>query len=156
MTEPESRCARADMAEALVAYLHRECEPDECRRVEAHLAECSACSDELDALRAVHGVLGAWTAPEPQASIRVVSQARPSRLRWRRLYEARWELATAATVVLAVGVVLAGVEVRYEPDGVVVRLGFGGEATSADHGRGTRGSDPRRCQFGGRGVQRSR
>lgn len=130
MTESESRCVQADMGEALVAYLHQECEPDECRRVEAHLAACAACSDELEALRATHVVLGAWTTPEPKASIRVVSEEQPARLRWRRLYDARWELATAATVLLAVGVVLAGAELRYEPDALVLRLGFDREVVT--------------------------
>jgi|SRR5713226_5635717 len=49
-----------NMHEALVAYLYDEAAPDENRRVKAHLTECSACEQELQAFERVRGMLQQW------------------------------------------------------------------------------------------------
>ena len=40
-----------DDKELLVAYLYDEADPADRERVEAHLAECHACREEVDGLR---------------------------------------------------------------------------------------------------------
>jgi hypothetical protein len=46
--------------EELVSYLYGEVTPDQARRVEAHLTECSRCDDEMAAFRRVRSNLQEW------------------------------------------------------------------------------------------------
>jgi len=46
--------------EELVSYLYGEVTPEQARRVEAHLTECSRCDDELGAFRRVRSNLQEW------------------------------------------------------------------------------------------------
>lgn len=57
----------------LVGYLYHECGDAERKAVEAHLAECSDCAEELAGLRAVRGSLSQWETPERVLGVRVVS-----------------------------------------------------------------------------------
>ena len=116
---------------SLVAYLYGESEATERQQVEGHLAECTACAAELEALRAVRGTLEAWTPPEPVLGFKIVQGEWATPNVWRRFGVApAWGLAVAAVVVLAVAAAIAHVEVRYDPDGFVVRTGWasGGDA----------------------------
>jgi Putative zinc-finger len=71
--------------------LYGEADTEVRRRVEAHLAGCAACRDEMQALRGVRQDLGAWRLRSPRPSFSP-----------RGLVVPRW-LAAAAAVVLALG-----------------------------------------------------
>jgi Putative zinc-finger len=87
---------------ALHAYLDGELSPVERERVEAHLADCSACRARLDEERGLveraSQLLGLAQPPE-RAAPPPLHQLRQPRLVWRL----RMPLAWAATVVVAVG-----------------------------------------------------
>ena len=113
--------------EALIDYLYDECEPGARDRLEAHLATCHRCAQELESLRSVRGTLVEWTPPEPPLGFRVVSDRDTGRVPWWRVpLQPGLGLATAAVGVLLVGAVLASVEVRYGDDGFMFRMGWSG------------------------------
>ena len=115
---------------ALVAFLYGEATDDERRAMEAHLATCAACRDELAALGAVRGQLGEWAPPERVLGFRIVGgdAARAPRAWWRA---PAWGLAAAAVLLLAVSAAIAHVEVRYDRQGFVVRTGWGAAVPAA-------------------------
>src|SRR5258708_40192322 len=84
------------------------------QRVEEHLAVCSACREEMAALRGLRGQLAAWEFPE---GLRKTGRPRPAP-RFR---------AAAAVLLLAAGAAfgLSGSEVRYEKGELAIRLGGG-------------------------------
>ena len=51
--------------ERLIGYVFDECDPVERRTIDAHLAECLGCRDEVRALRGTRQDLLAWDVPEP-------------------------------------------------------------------------------------------
>jgi hypothetical protein len=118
---------------ALVDLLYDECDPQERRRLEAHVAICAACARELRALQAVRTDLQVWTPPEQTLGFRVVqdqtriepssvtSDVASARRTW---FVPAWAMAAAAVLVLAVGAAIANVEVRYGADGLTVRTGW--------------------------------
>ena len=112
----------------LIAYLYGEDSAGERARVEAHVAACRACSDELASLRSVQGALSSWTVPEvdlavdrwqaaPARPADPLDAARPHGSFWSGWsLSPAWGLGIAATVCLAVGAAaaaIAGFEVRY-------------------------------------------
>ena len=101
-----STSGTCDDKSLLVAFLYDECETVERQRVEAHLEVCAACRAEVEALTGLRGRLAGWAAPEPAPDFRVVPAA------------------AAAMLLLAIGVGVANVEIRYGPDGLVVRTGW--------------------------------
>lgn len=88
-------------------------------RVKTHVAECAACREELEALRATMGLMDAWTAPEPSPYFMTRLNARMreereaprqswlQRIRSRYMYgpsmHARPLAAMALTVMLLIG-----------------------------------------------------
>ena len=106
----------------LVTFLYGECETVERQRVEAHLAVCAACRAEIEALSGLRGRLAGWAAPEPAPDFRVVPAAAAMTPRVSPA-ALGWALAAAAMLLLAIGVGVANVEIRYGPDGLVVRTG---------------------------------
>ena len=135
---------------ALVAFLYGEVTDDERRAMEAHLATCAACRDELAALGALRGQLGEWAPPERVLGFRIVGgdAARAPRAWWRA---PAWGLAAAAVLLLAVSAAIAHVEVRYDRQGFVGthRLGRG-RAGGARDGRGRADAGRRRGALAGR------
>lgn len=117
----------------LVGYLYDDCEPSERERVEAHLATCRRCAEELESLRSVRGALEAWAPPEPSLGFQIVSDRDPvGGAWWSRLRQPAWGLAAAA-VVLVVGAALVSVEMRVGPeDGFVFRMGWTDSAGAAE------------------------
>ncbi len=110
--------------ELLVTHLYGECEPDEARRVEAHLASCASCAAEFAALGDVRVDLGTWAPPDEVLGFRVVPETAPAApARWWWPLPA-WAQAVAAVLVVAVGVSVANIEVRYGAGGVVVTSGW--------------------------------
>ena len=111
-----------DRPEHLLAFLYGECEVEERERIEAHLAACERCAAEVEALRSVRRSLAAWAPPEAELGFRVVSDPRGAPW-WRRVAPRRaWGLAAAAACVAA-AVALGALDVRWEGDGLVIRMG---------------------------------
>jgi len=86
--------------EHVLDYLYDECDPAERRRVEAHLAECGSCRDELQGWRSVRTDLLAWSVPE-QPSV-WTPFAPPRVVPWTKQVPV-WAMAAAATLVFAIG-----------------------------------------------------
>ena len=117
--------------ETLVAYLYGECEAEERERIEAHLAACERCGAEVDALRSVRRSLAAWAPPEADLGFRIVSDLPRRETPWWRRVGARpaWGAAAAATAACVVAAVAFGIlDVRWEGDGVIIRLGRAAES----------------------------
>ena len=117
--------AACDRREDLVTYLYDETTPAERSAIEAHLAACPACRQEIDDLRGVRARLAAWAPPEPELGFRVVRDA-PARARWSGWRAPAWGLglAAAAALVLAAAAAVANLEVRYDAQGMTVRTGW--------------------------------
>lgn len=108
----------------LVGYLYDEIDVASRRAIEAHLASCAACRDEVEALGATRRRLAEWTPPEYQLGFQIVSgAARPARPRFH--LSPVWGLAAAAVLVLAAAAAIANVEVRYGSDGMTIHTGWG-------------------------------
>ena len=92
--------AMCDKREHVLDYLYDECDPAARRRVEAHLAECGSCRDELQGWRAVRTDLLAWGVPEQPS---VWTPFAPPRVApWFKQVPV-WAMAAAATLVFAIG-----------------------------------------------------
>mgnify|MGYP003587635444 CR=1 FL=1 len=128
--------------DTLVAYVYGECEAAERQLVEAHLAACVPCAEEVAGLRGVRSVLGAWTVTAPETGVRMVTEAaaaeppaaaarpvavlRPARW-WQAPLPALGRLA-AAILLFAGGAAMANLEIRYDQDGFAIRTGWWREA----------------------------
>ncbi len=109
--------------ELLVGYLYGEIDADSKRAMEAHLAACAECRDEVAALAATRRRLAQWTPPEHQLGFQIVSgAARPARPRFR--LSPLLGLAAAAVLVLAAAAGIANLDVRYNADGLTIRTGW--------------------------------
>lgn len=117
----------------LVSYLYGECLEAERWAFEKHLTECADCAAEVAELRGIRSSLSEWDAPGCALAYRIVSEQqmaaehaeRPASATPQRRWTPPWWLQTAAAVLLfAVAVGMAQVEVRYGPDGFVVRTGW--------------------------------
>lgn len=89
--------------EKLIAYLYDEADASERRQVDAHLAECPECREELRGLRGVRQDLLAWDVPAHESVWKPF--ATPVATAWWKQVPA-WGLAAAATLIFGVG--LAG------------------------------------------------
>ncbi|HKG23314.1 MAG TPA: zf-HC2 domain-containing protein, partial [Blastocatellia bacterium] len=68
------------MYEALMSYLYDEATPEEIRRVEYHLTECSSCKQDLTAFGQVRSMLQQWQVDDsPFVRISAASDGRPRR-----------------------------------------------------------------------------
>ena len=127
----------------LVSYLYGECDDAERRRAfEEHLTECADCAAEVAELRDLRSSLSEWEAPERALGFRIVSEppqlaaevagSPTTSVASRRRWTPPWWLQTAAAVLLfAMAAGVAQVEVRYGPDGLVVRTGWSKPAAPA-------------------------
>ena len=109
-----------DDKERLVAFLYGETSDRERAEVEAHLAGCVACAEEVDELRAVRVDLAAWQPPEAELGFRIVREPVTTSRRW-------WQVPAWAPVAMAAGVLLAlaaSVQVEYGNGAIVVRTGW--------------------------------
>src|SRR5215468_6876320 len=97
MTKVPAMC---DEREPLLAYLYDEADSAERQRVEAHLATCERCREELAGLRSVRSDLLAWDVPEHESVWKPFTPARPA-WSWREV--PTWSLAAAALVMLTLG-----------------------------------------------------
>jgi Putative zinc-finger len=113
----------------LMSYVYGECDDLERRGVEHHLAECAACSAEIDQLRAVRVSLSEWKVPDRSPGVRLplpdVTEKTDEFIVPSRSWTPPWWLQTAAAILLlAASAGLAKVEVQYGSDGFVVRTGW--------------------------------
>ena len=109
-----------DDKERLVSFLYGETSDRERAEVEAHLAGCAACAEEVDELRAVRVDLAAWQPPEAELGFRIVREPVTASRRW-------WAVPAWAPVAMAAGVLLAlaaSVQVEYGNGAIVVRTGW--------------------------------
>jgi hypothetical protein len=123
---------RCQDKERLVAYLYDEDGAAEEREaVEAHLAVCRDCADEIAQLRGVREQLAEWQAPEIDLGFRVVREPLVAAPRSRSRVAAWAALPAAAVLALAVGAAIANVDLRYDASGVTLRTGWNREAAPA-------------------------
>jgi hypothetical protein len=112
---------------ALVAYIYGELEPAARERVDAHLATCAACADEVSALGDVRAELGLWVPPDAELGFSIVKKSEPAPVlrpaRWWTTVP-RWAQAAAAVLVLAAGAFIANIQVRSGPEGFSVTTGW--------------------------------
>jgi anti-sigma factor RsiW len=112
----------ADARICLGAYVLGALEPAERGRVDAHLAECDSCRDELASFAALPGLLSRATiadvelvpdGPRPELLQRLLTAVAAERRRGRR---ARWLSAVAAGVIVVSAGTVAGVAVTSTHD----------------------------------------
>lgn len=127
---------RCDDKDVLVAYLYGELDAGMRREVDAHLARCEACAQEVEALHGVRSELEAWQPAEPALGFTIVQKPgatvlrpEPARWNWRAL--PAWAQVAAAFLVVAAGAALANLQVRYDAAGVVVSTGWMAAPTPA-------------------------
>ena len=89
-----------DDREKLIAYLYDEVDASDRRLMDAHLASCAECRDELKSLRSVRQDLLAWDVPEHGSVWKPF--ATPVVAPWWRQVPA-WGLAAAATLMFGIG-----------------------------------------------------
>ena len=110
----------------LVAYIYDELDAAERARVDAHLATCPPCADEVSALGDVRAELGLWIPPDAELGFSIVKKSeqatvlRPAQW-WTTV--PRWQ-AAAAVLILAAGAAIANIQVRSGPDGFSVTTGW--------------------------------
>jgi Putative zinc-finger len=111
-----------DDKERLVAYLYGETSDRERALLDAHLAECGRCADEIEGLRAVRVDLAAWQPPEADLGFRIVREPVAVTRRW-------WQVpvwvptAMAAGLLLAFGAAAANIHLEYGPGTIALRMG---------------------------------
>lgn len=119
-----------DDKERLVAFLYGETSDRERAEVEAHLAGCPSCADEVDQLRAVRVDLAAWQPPDADLGFRIVREGVTTSRRW-------WRVPAWAPVAMAAGLLLAlaaSVQVEYGNGAIVVRTGWANAAVQQASG----------------------
>ena len=92
-------CPNGDVRDALPDYLHDRLDTSRRREVEAHVAGCDACQEELALLRALHVTMRRAPAVDVEAIAATISPYRP---RAARSWAMGWR-AAAAIVAIAVG-----------------------------------------------------
>jgi anti-sigma factor RsiW len=90
-----------EQRENLIAYLYDEADANERRIVEAHLASCETCREELRAFRDVRQDLLAWDVPAHESVWKPFVTARTQPV-WRQM--PAWAMAAAAMLVFGIGV----------------------------------------------------
>lgn len=130
-----------DDKEQLVAYLYDELDAVVRRRVDDHMRVCTACASEVAALSGVRRELAEWRPPDAVLGFTVVQTAvhgapaqplndtrhvAPSG--WRAAGIPAWAQAAAAVLVVAAGLSVANIQVRYDAAGLVVTTGWMGPA----------------------------
>jgi hypothetical protein len=111
----------------LIAYIYGELDADARERVDAHLATCAPCADEVWALGDVRAELGLWIPPDAELGFAIVKKSeqatvlRPAQW-WTTV--PRWAQAAAAVLVLAAGAAVANLQVRSGPEGFSVTTGW--------------------------------
>ena len=117
-------CNRGDL---LVSYVYDEISDRDRRDVEAHLAGCAECREEIEGLRSTRSHLTLWAPPQPDLGFRIIrggAAGEPIAALPRRRWAPAFAFAAAAVIVLAVAAAIANVDVQYGPEGLSVRTGW--------------------------------
>jgi anti-sigma factor RsiW len=114
-----------DREQTLIAYLYDDIEPAELATFDAHLATCSRCRRDLDALGGVRAQLAQWSPPEPNFT---VHDRQPAMLNhhstsWWRTVPV-WAQVAAALLFLGVSAAIANLDIRYDRNGLTLRTGW--------------------------------
>jgi anti-sigma factor RsiW len=119
--------------EQLVGYLYDELSAAERATFEAHLAICPECRTEVVGLQQTRQHLTTWAPPQPEINFHIVRGPRPVPAKPRVFgFVPEWAMAAAASLlVLAGAAAIANLELRYGPEGVVVRTGWTAPASPA-------------------------
>src|SRR5262245_61961409 len=100
--------------EALVTYLYEECEPAERQSIAAHIAICTACAEEVQALGDTRAHLASWSPPALPLGFQITrTEAKPPvnpetgrvlrPAAWYRQPLPAWAQVAAAVVIFAAG-----------------------------------------------------
>jgi anti-sigma factor RsiW len=121
----------------LVAYLYDELDGLTRRRVDEHLRVCGACAAEVAGLSGVRRELAGWAPPAAALGFTIVPAAAPGPpaqvlrpARWWQAPLPGWAQAAAAVLVVAAGLSMANLQIRYGADGLVVTTGWMGQGTA--------------------------
>ena len=123
---------QCDGKEQLVAYLYDELDHVARRRIDDHLRVCATCAAEITGLAGVRHELAGWVPPDAELGFSIVPKVRDEAtarvLRpahgWRLPDVPAWAQAAAAVLVMAAGLAIANVQVRYDASGLVVTTGW--------------------------------
>jgi hypothetical protein len=125
---------QCDDKEQLVAYLYDELDELTRRRIDEHLRVCAICTAEVGGLSGVRHELAGWAPPETELGFSIVPGVKDGRPAsapvlgpahgWRLPDVPAWAQAAAAVLVIAAGLAIANVQVRYNADGLVVTTGW--------------------------------
>ena len=141
--------------EQLIGYLYDDLDLEERRTVEAHLATCDECRSEVAGLQQTRQHLKTWSPPEPELTFHIVRGAAPVPPSAPRRFDfvPQWAMAAAASLlVLAGAAAIAHLELRYGPEGLVVRTGWGSQEAPAT---GPAASQPVQAVAGGVSSEQS-
>ena len=94
--------------EDLLTFFYGECEEGEQERIKEHVATCSACRRELDALASTQALLRAWPDEAPRLDLTFVEAEVP-----RRRFRLMAGLAAVAVVALALFLAWPEFELSY-------------------------------------------
>ena len=111
--------------EALVTYLYDECDPAERQSIAAHVAICSICAAEVEALSDTRAHLASWSPPALPLGFQMTRTEsdqpakvlRPARF-WNRPLPA-WAQVAAAAVIFAAGMSVNAFRAGEQPARVV-------------------------------------
>jgi hypothetical protein len=120
--------------EDLVSYLYGEATPEQARRLEAHLAGCTRCDEELAAFRRVRSALGEWELNDmPIMRVALPPQRKSTTVVLRELFGVAPMWAKAFSGLAAAMLVLAvmGTEVNIGRDGFSFKSSLIGRRASA-------------------------
>lgn len=117
----------------LVGYLYDELSAAERATFEAHLATCPECRTEAAGLQQTRQHLTTWAPPQPEINFHIARGPRAVPAKPRVFgFVPQWAMAAAASLlVLAGAAAIANLELRYGPEGVVVRTGWTAPAAPA-------------------------
>ena len=123
---------RCDDKDQLVAYLYDEIDGINRRRIDDHLRVCAACASEVAELSGVRRELAGWTPPEITVGYQIVQAASSSaasgedsaRRWWAPPHLPAWAQAAAAVLVVAAGLSIANVQIRYGSEGLFITTGW--------------------------------
>jgi hypothetical protein len=132
----ETLCGYPGRDDIIVTYLYDGLDDGARSAFDAHVAICSQCRNELEALRGVRTHLARWEPPARTVGVplsfvtgrpdAVGDQERefpPVKGSWWREMPA-WAQVAAAILCLGVGAGLANLDIRYDPQGLSIRTGW--------------------------------
>jgi anti-sigma factor RsiW len=127
-----SDMCQCDDKEQLLAYVYDELDGLTRRRLDEHLRICAACTAEVAGLSGVRRELADWLPPDadlgfaiaPATTVVRRAEVQAAAPWWASRVVPAWAQAAAAVLVVAAGLSIANLQVRYGADGLVVTTGW--------------------------------